>query len=80
MTRDNMKTIGKNFIRDNLDFILNNKNDRPMLRTAFIDYVDGLCKDGEISQEDYQDFDYNPFSDRNYTDSMETAIRMKFDM
>lgn len=80
MTREEKKRVANNFIRDNLDFILNNKNDRPMLRTAFIDYVDGLCKDGEITQEDYQDFDYNPFSDRNYSDSMETAIRMKFDM
>lgn len=50
----------------NADFINENKKDRPKLRMCFLNYIDYLCKSDLISQEDYQNFDYNPFSDGNF--------------
>ena len=54
----------------NAEFIENNKKDRPKLRMCFLNYIDYLCKDGYISQEDYQNFDFNPFSDGNFDNTL----------
>ena len=37
------------------------RGDKVWKRTAWLDYVDGLCKDGQVSQSQYDNWT-NPFS------------------
>lgn len=43
----------KNFKEFNNEFIQKNKNDKIMINTAYHQYLDALCKDGEITQKQY---------------------------
>ena len=42
------------------DFLKSKKNDKPALREAWHNYIDGLCKDGEITLQQYENWG-NPF-------------------
>lgn len=48
-----MQEIKKEFIRDNQEWIYNNKNDIVMINYEFNCYIDGLCKDGIITYNQY---------------------------
>lgn len=70
LTLKQKQNIARDWCIVNREFIKKNEKDRPMLRMCFLDYIDSLCKDGTISQEDYQNFDYLPFSDGNFDNTL----------
>ncbi|MEK5036339.1 hypothetical protein MKY96_33455 [Paenibacillus sp. FSL R7-0302] len=49
-----------NFRLYNVDWLKENKKDIPARRQAWHDYTDMLCKDGQITKEQYNTWD-NPF-------------------
>ncbi len=48
-----MQEIKKEFIRNNQEWIYNNKNDIVAINYNFNCYIDGLCKDGVITYNQY---------------------------
>ena len=48
-----MQEIKKEFIRDNQEWIYNNRNDIVTINYNFNCYIDGLCKDGAITYNQY---------------------------
>ena len=48
-----MEEIKREFIRENKDYILNNINDIISINFEYTCYIDGLCKDGLITQRQY---------------------------
>ena len=48
-----MEEIKKYFIQENKDFILNNIDDIIKINYEYNCYIDGLCKDKQITQRQY---------------------------
>lgn len=52
--RRNMLCVKSEWMRENKDWIEEHKNDKQMVNLAYQTYLDGLCKSGEIAQEQWQ--------------------------
>ena len=52
--RRNMLCVKSEWMRENKDWIEEHKNDKQMVNLAYQTYLDGLCKSGEITQEQWQ--------------------------
>lgn len=50
----NMKKLEMQFKRENKDFIKAHKNDKVMLNLEWEFYCDMLCKNGQITQKQWQ--------------------------
>tara|TARA_R100001440_G_scaffold52577_1_gene72385 strand:- start:486 stop:659 length:174 start_codon:yes stop_codon:yes gene_type:complete len=56
----NYKDTLRIYKEDSKDFLESKKDDKPALREAWSNYIDGLCKDGEITLQQYENWG-NPF-------------------
>jgi len=56
----NYKDTLRSYKEASKDFLKSKKNDKPALREAWSNYIDGLCKDGEITLQQYENWG-NPF-------------------
>lgn len=52
--RRNMHLVKSEWLRENREWIEAHKNDKIMVNTAYMQYLDGLCKSGEITQKQWQ--------------------------
>ena len=48
-----MKEIKKQWLEDNKEWLSQYGDDRPMVNEAYFAYIDSLCKDGIISERQY---------------------------
>ena len=48
-----LKQARKQFKEYNAEWIKQNKNDKIMVNEAYMNYLDSLCKNGEIKQKQY---------------------------
>ena len=56
----NYKDTLRSYKEASKDFLKSKKNDKPALREAWHNYIDSLCKDGEITLQQYETWG-NPF-------------------
>ena len=56
----NYKDTLRSYKEASKDFLESKKDDKPALREAWHNYIDSLCKDGEITLQQYENWG-NPF-------------------
>ncbi len=63
---ENAEELGEMFDRDILPSVVEQygKDDYPAIREAFNNWTDGLCRDGQLAESQYQEYTYQGYEAR----------------